>query len=64
MTKHKILIPRTILSYKIQGIDVYVTVIDSKLPQWSRVIFEMLILFQFYDMPPCITHYTVFYLNT
>jgi len=60
MTKHKILITCTVLSYKIQDINVYVTVIHSKLLHWSRVIFEMLILFQFYVMPTCIAHYKVF----
>ena len=60
MTKHKILIPCTVLSYKIQEINVYVTAIRNRLLQWSRVIFEVLILFQFYDMPPCIAHCKVF----
>ena len=60
MTMQKMLIPCSVLSYKIQGIDVYVTVIHNRLLQLSRISFEMLILFQFYDMPPCIAHYKVF----
>jgi len=60
ITKHKILILCTVLSYKIQDIIVYVTVIHNRLLQWCRIMFEILILFQFYDMPSCIAHYKVF----
>jgi len=55
MTKHKILILCTVCHIKYKT-----SVIHNRLLQWSRIIFEMLILFQFYDMPFCIAHYTVF----
>ena len=59
MTKHKILILCTVchIKYKTSMCE---TVIHNRLLQWSRIIFEMLILFQFYDTPSCIAHYKVF----
>jgi hypothetical protein len=47
MTKHKILIPCAVLSYKVQGINVCVTVTHNRLLQWSRVILRCCLCFSF-----------------